>query len=508
MSEIFNLTEYCFTLNLKKQPDKTALIFIQENGKREEKSFKDLYSEILSISFELGKFKLSASSRILIRLENNLLYAKLFFASIAIGLVPIPLSSRLTSREVDFITKDSEASLLVYSENLEVSSELLSKISSIKEKELYLQDNRSLPPNLFATKKEDPAFLIYTSGTTGEPKGVLHAQRNILGRKPMIEGWSGITQKDRLLHAGQLNWTYTLGVGLMDTWTCGGTSILYNGTSHPELWLDLIEKEKASIFVAVPSLYRRILKYVDIKKYNLESLRHALTAGEALAPAIYKSWKEQTGKELYEALGMSEISTYISSGPNTQIRIGSSGKPQPGRRVVILPIEEGEEPVGIGEVGLIAIHRSDPGLMLGYWKRPEEEKLVLRGDWFVGGDLAHRDEDGYLYFHGRNNEIMNSFGYRVSPLEVEKILLELNFISEVAVAEIKESEDLSFITAFIVLKNNQDKSETCIEKIKDFAKSKLADYKNPRKIIFVDSLPRNNNGKLLRKKLLEIVSNA
>ncbi|HNI91597.1 MAG TPA: class I adenylate-forming enzyme family protein, partial [Leptospiraceae bacterium] len=420
--ENFNLTKYCFSKNLENNPEKKALIFIHENGKREEKKFAELYNEILSLANHLGKFQLPPFSRVLIRLENNLHYAKLFFASIAQGLVPIPLSPRLTGKEVDFIASDSKASLLIYSKNLEVSKELLQNIQSIPEELLKYEDNENIPQFLFKTQKEDPAFLIYTSGTTGKPKGVLHAHRNIVGRIPMIEGWSGISHNDILLHAGQLNWTYTLGVGLMDTWTRGGTSILYNGSSHPELWLELIEKEKATIFVAVPSLFRRILKHVDIKKYNLESLRYALTAGEALSIPIYKKWKEQTGKELYEALGMSEISTYISSGPSVPIQLGSPGKAQAGRRVVILPIEGGIEPLKNGEIGLIAVHRSDPGLMLRYWNRPEEESQVYRGDWFIGGDLAHIDKEGYIFFHGRNNEIMNSFGYRVSPLEVESVI--------------------------------------------------------------------------------------
>src|SRR5512134_2390453 len=144
-----------------------------------------------------------------------------------------------------------------------------------------------------------------------------------------------------------------------------------------------------------------------------------------------RAWRAATGTDLYEALGMSEISTYISTGPGMTIKPGSPGKPQPGRRVAILPMESEDEtapeakacqPLPPGEVGLLAVHRSDPGLMLGYWRRPEEEAIVYRGEWFCGGDLAHIDDDGYVWFHGRNDDILNPMGYRLSPLEIEATL--------------------------------------------------------------------------------------
>ena len=146
-------------------------------------------------------------------------------------------------------------------------------------------------------------------------------------------------------------------------------------------------------------------------------LRHGLTAGEALPPAVLEAWRVSTGTELYEALGMSEISTYISTGPGMAVKPGSPGKPQPVRKVAILAAEE-DTPRELppGEVGLLAVHRSDSGLMLGYWRRPEEEALVYRGEWFCGGDLARVDEDGYVWFHGRHDDILNPMGYRLSPL--------------------------------------------------------------------------------------------
>ena len=185
----------------------------------------------------------------------------------------------------------------------------------------------------------------------------------------------------------------------------------------------------------MPSLYRQILKYCDLDAGDLATLRHGLAAGEALSPALLEQWRAATGKEIYEAFGMSECSTFVSNHAGMPIRPGSPGKPQRGRSIASFRAPAPAEPLPAGEVGLLAIHRSDPGLMLGYWRRPEEEASAFRGDWFVGGDLAAFDEDGYLWHHGRADDVMNAGGYRVSPLEVEAALADCPGIAEVAVGE-------------------------------------------------------------------------
>jgi acyl-coenzyme A synthetase/AMP-(fatty) acid ligase len=249
---------------------------------------------------------------------------------------------------------------------------------------------------------------------------------------------------------------------------------------------------------SVPSLYRQLLKYAPVSPGSLAPLRHGLSAGEALSPALFHEMRERAGLTLYEALGMSEISTYVSSSPEVLPRPGSPGRPQPGRAVAILPLDGGTDPLRPGETGLLAVHRSDPGLMLGYWNRPEEEDNGLRGDWFVGGDLATMDEDGYIWFEGRNDDLMNAFGYRVSPQEVENVLLGHPAVAEAGVAEVQVREDVSIIAAFVVAAGGY---ECDSEAILAHAEDHLARYKLPREICIVESLPRGPNGKLLRREL-------
>lgn len=196
---------------------------------------------------------------------------------------------------------------------------------------------------------------------------------------------------------------------------------------------------------------------------------------------------------------MSECSTFISSGPTTPVHPGSPGRPQPGRVVAALPQEGGEAPLPPGETGVLAVRRDEPGLMLGYWNRPDEERDAFRGDWFVSGDLVAFDAEGYMHHHGRADEVMNAGGYRVSPAEVEKCLLAFPQVAEAAAAERPGRDaDTTIIKAYVVVRDNAPRDEVALL---DHCKEHLAAYKRPRAVVFLDALPRNANGKLNRKAL-------
>ena len=190
---------------------------------------------------------------------------------------------------------------------------------------------RTAPAAAYAdTAAEAPAYMVYTSGTSSRPKGVIHAQRSVLGRIPMHHDWQGLGPDDVMLHAGAFNWSYTLGVGLLDPWSVGATAVLYNGPKDVTVWPSLIAATGATLFAGVPSLYRQILKYCDPDPGDFADLRHCLAAGEALSPALSTEWRAMTGKEIYEAFGMSECSTFVSNRPGMPIKPGSPGKPQRG----------------------------------------------------------------------------------------------------------------------------------------------------------------------------------
>ena len=494
-----NMARYCLATSAARFADKVALIVVSDADAPLEDAERWTYGALdeavrrVAAGFFAEGFR--PGDRLMIRMPNTSDYALLFFGAIAAGLVPLPSSSQLTEAEADFLLSDSRASAVAVAGGMEVHAGRARMIDEVAVQRLKAH----APLSDYAdTDANDPAFLVYTSGTSGRPKGVLHAQRSAWGRRPMYRGWYGMSASDVVLHAGAFNWTYTLGVGLTDPWANGATTVLYNGPKDVQVWPKLMERTGATLFAAVPTLYRQILKYCDLAAHDLSRLRHGLTAGEAMSPALLDHWREATGKDLYEALGMSECSTYVSTGPDMAIRPGSPGKPQPGRCVAALPIEGGTEPLPAGETGLLAVHRSDPGLMLGYWQRAEEEAEVFRGEWFIGGDLASFDADGYLWYHGRADDVMNAMGYRVSPAEVEAALSDHPDVAEVAVTEMHVREDVSVIAAFVVLKES---SEPDAASILAHAANRLAAYKRPREIVFVESLPRTANGKVMRRAL-------
>jgi len=494
------MAAYCVGRAAAAHASKPALIVVEDAARGDPSevwTFAELQTAVLRIASHLRGLDLEPGARILIRLENTSAYALLFFGAIAAGYVPLPTSSMLTAAEARFLLDDSGAQAIAMAPGLELDA-LPDGVRVIEADELARVIAKGPTIPYADTASDDPAFLIYTSGTTANPKGVLHAQRSAFGRRPMYEGWYGITHDDRMLHAGAFNWTYTLGTGLTDPWANAATSIIYTGEKDPALWPRLIAQTGATLFAAVPGLYRQILKYAAPTRSDLGALRHGLMAGETPPPGLFEDWSAQTGTELYEALGMSEISTYVSTSPTVPRKPGFIGKPQPERRVAILPLEGRDAPLPPGEEGLLAVHRSDPGLMLGYWNRPEEEAEVLRGDWFVGGDIATMDADGYVAHHGRANDIMKALGYRVSPLEVETVLHQHPAIAEVACAEVRVRADVSVIGAFVVPKPGATPDVKDIER---FAAERLADYKRPRAIQIVDALPRTANGKVMRSAL-------
>lgn len=499
--ERFNLARYCLAENARLRADATALTVIGDHGAQRwtHREF-DLNVRRLAAGFQsLG---LAPGARVMIRMGNEANAALAYFAAIAAGHVALLASSQLTFEEADFLLRDCGAAVLALGPAYEAEAHDAPGVIVLRSAEFAALAEHAQPADYSDTGANDPAYLVYTSGTTSRPKGVLHAQRAAWGRRPMRAHWTGLGPGDVMLHAGAINWTYTLGVGIVDPLSAGASAVLYNGRPDPAIWPQLIATHGATIFAAVPGVYRQILKYGAPESADLSTLRHGLSAGAALPTRLLEEWRARTGKEIFEAFGMSEISTFVSSGPSTPVRADSPGRPQPGRVVAALPQEEGEgeeTPLPVGRTGLLAIHRDDPGMMLGYWNRPEEERAAFRGDWFVSGDLVEFDADGYMWRHGRADEVMNAGGFRVSPAEVEKCLLAFDHVAEAAVAERPGRDaESTIIKAYVVMRDAAKADE---EALLAHCHAHLAAYKRPRAVVFLDALPRNANGKLNRSAL-------
>ncbi len=475
-------------------PDRPALEVLNAPGVVAETwTIGEMETAIRGTATGLSKLGIVKGDRILLRLGNSSAFPIAFFAAITLGAIPVPVSSQLTETEITGLAADLEPALICRDPDLSFPDTVPFPVGTLPE----LIDLRKNPPSTYAdTAAHDPAYMVYTSGSGGSPKGVVHAQRAAWARRMMWEGWYGLTPSDRVLHAGAFNWTYTLGAGLTDPWAIGATALIYTGKPDRHIWPELARNHHPTIFAAVPGVYRQMLG--GNLTTGFASLRHGLSAGEAMPAAVAEAWSAATGKPIYEALGMSEVSTYISFSPSRPPVPGRAGYPQPGRRIAILA-DTGTDPVPTGEDGLLAVSSRDPGLMLEYWRRPEDTKDAFRGEWFLTGDRARMDADGAITYLGRADDLMNAGGFRVNPAEIEAVLLQHPNIAEAAAAEITIGPGKSIIAAFVSPKHGSVNEK----EISDLCAARLARYKCPRAFHVLPTLPRSANGKILRRKLKE-----
>ncbi|MDF1854087.1 class I adenylate-forming enzyme family protein [Pseudooceanicola sp.] len=469
-------------------PDKLALAIIGLNN-AERWSYARLQAAVLGTASGLRDMGLAPGDIALLRLGNSVEFPIAYLGAIAAGLVPVPTSSQLTAREVAKIAADLSPRAVFLGDGIACPD--LPGVAMIDEAALTAM--RDLPPAAYDMGDPDRiAYIVYTSGTSGNSRAVAHAHRAIWARQMMHVGWYGLTSEDRLCHAGAFNWTYTLGTGLMDPWSVGATALIPAAGVDPQALPLLLKRHEATVFAAAPGVYRKILNHHA--KIDLPQLRHGLTAGEKISDALRAEWNAAAGGKLYEAFGMSECSTFISGSPTTPARPGMLGAPQVGRRVAI--VDADGTPVPMGEIGIIAVARRDPGLMLGYIGAEAETAARMRGEWFLTGDLGRMEPDGQIAYQGRDDDMMNAGGYRVSPLEVEAALSDIGGISEIGVTDVEVKTDARLIWAFYTGPEPLD--EKALQRI---AGERLARYKQPRGFQYLPELPRNPNGKLKRRAL-------
>jgi acyl-coenzyme A synthetase/AMP-(fatty) acid ligase len=436
---------------------------------------------------------LRPGDRVLMRLGNTVDFPILFLGAIAAGIVPVPTSSQLTVPEVEKIAAEIAPALIVAAPDVALPETPPCEVLAVQDlRRLY---DRS--PCLWDMGSPDRlAYMIYTSGTSGSPRAVMHAHRAIWARQMMHDGWYGLTEDDRLLHAGAFNWTYTLGTGLLDPWTVGATALIPADGLDPATLPLLMRRYDVTLFAAAPGVYRQILHSLPPggKAPPLPRLRHVLSAGEKMPEGTRAIWNSATGTQVYEALGMSECSTFISGSPARPAPPGTCGYPQTGRCIAVL--DEGGEPVPRGDAGMLAIHLRDPGLFLGYWQAEDETAARFSGDWFLTGDSVSMGDDGAITYLGRNDDMMNAGGFRVSPVEVERAMADFPGVREVAAVEVEVRPGVTVIAAFYVA--DTDLPE---EMLADHAAARLARYKQPRLFRRIEALPRGANNKVARRVL-------
>lgn len=484
----FNLAQYVLA-QAQKTPDKNALECISSKAAVRTFRYSDLRHAVMTMAAGLRTAGIGNRDRVVLRLGNDPIFPISFLALCALGAIPVVTSRALTAPEFRDVC-DRVAPIAA----------IITDDPGVRDGVVLRADDPALTQSeplteFCATRSDDPAYVVFTSGSSGQPKAVVHAHRAVWARRMMWSDWYDLTSDDRMLHAGSFNWTFTLGTGLLDPWARGATALICVESPGREEWARVIEQHAPTLLAAAPGVLRQIAEADGGALAQAgPGLRHILCAGDGLPEPIRARVEAAFGVPVHTALGMSEVSTYVSTSPRQPHRTGTTGRPQTGRHVAVL--RDTGDIAPLGEVGQLCVHASDPGLMLGYLAHDGTCHLpLIDGTWFATGDRAVMAEAGWITHLGRVDDLINAGGYRVSPVEIEAALSAHPAIREVAVTAVAIRDGVEVIAAFF------EGEQITSEELAAFASGRLARYKQPRIFQAVPALPRKANGKLARNEL-------
>jgi acetyl-CoA synthetase len=488
--------------------NKVALYWEGENGEKKKFTFQEL--AILSNQFAnfLKDKEVERGDRVFFFLPRvpELYYG--FLGTLKRGAIAGTLFSAFGEQALLDRLSNSGAKVLITNE------ELLKRVKKIRRelKDLELVVTiEELQKQIGTQKKEykaaemdrdEPAFMLYTSGTTGKPKGVIHTHQAIIHEHMTAKWVLDLKEDDVYWCTADPGWVTGIAYEILGSWSNGASSLVYQGRFDPEKWYQLIQDYKVNVWYTAPTAIRMLAAKdgKSVKRYDLSSLRHLASVGEPLNPeAIYWGlrafglpfhdnwWQTETGGIL------------IANFPCMDIKPGSMGKPVPG--VVAGIIDDKGKELLANKIGNLAIKPGWPSMMKKIWRRPNKYESYFVGGWYISGDLAYKDKDGYFWFVGRADDLIKTAGERVGPFEVESALISHPAVAEAGVIGKPDPIRGEIIKAFIALKPGEKASEPLKEKLKKHVKTQLAGHAYPREIEFVESLPKTRSGKIVRRFL-------
>lgn len=500
---------------------KLALISIDRTGKKDRyHTYFDL--KVLSNQFAnfLKKIGLKKGDRVLVILQSIPEWYIVLIGMFKLGVIAIPGTVLLTSKDIEYRINRSEACMIITDmDHFESVENVKKKCASLKhlllidgkkdgwynyEEEISKESRELIQSEIGKTKPSEPMLIYFTSGTTGHPKMVLHSHSYPLGHEVTARFAQALTKCDLHWTVSETGWAKAAWGKLFGQMIVGAAIIQWEtpGRFDPDGLLKAMEKYGVTTFCAPPTVYRMLIQ-MDLSKYNLK-LRHSMSAGEPLNPEVIRVWKKAFGLEIYDFYGQTETVCVLSNYPFMPIKYGSVGKPTPGHDVRIVD-DDGKE-LSYNEEGNIAIYigkNRPPGLFKEYWKDKDIMGKSFRKDFYYTGDRGYKDEDGYFWFVGRDDDVIKSSGYRIGPFEVESALIEHPAVVECAVVGVPDPEGIRGIVvkAVVVLAKGYKPSETLTKELQNHAKKTTAPYKYPRIIRYVDELPKTISGKILRREL-------
>lgn len=482
--------------------------FIDDHGRY---TYGELADRVNRFANALTRLGLEMENRIALCLVDTIDFPTAFLGSIKAGIIPIPISTMLTTPDYEYILTDSRARALIVSESLlPLLAPLAGKLPFLRKVivsgkganghipfSALLADGAStfMPAE---TTCDDICFWLYSSGSTGRPKGAVHLHSSLIQTTEFYPHWVlDIEENDVIFSSAKLCFAYGLGIGLTFPMSVGATGVLMADRPTPEALVQRLIAYQPTIFAGPPTLYSRILANPELLQPQQIQVRRWITGGEPLAAEIGRRWTERFGIDLLDGLGATEMLHIYLSSRTGEVRYGATGKPVPGYELRI--VDDAGNPVMPGEVGELQI--SGPTSAVMYWNNRERSLSTFRGKWTRSGDRYRIDDDGYYVFCGRGDDMIKVGGIYVSPIEVEATLMEHEAVLEAAVVAFQDEDKLMKSKAFVVLKPGYKKSDDVARALQLHVKGRLAPYKYPRRIEFIDELPKTPSGKIQRFRL-------
>jgi acetyl-CoA synthetase len=496
--------------------NKVALFYSDQNRK-EKYSFKEMRDYSNKAGNILKNSGVKKGDRVFIFMPRSPELYFILIGTIKLGAIAGPLFEAFMEGAVKDRLEDSGAKVLV------TTPELLGRIpvdelpelqkvvivgNDVKEDEQYIDFNSQFEQasntlDIEWVDREDGMILHYTSGSTGKPKGVLHVHNAMIQHYQTAKWVLDLKEDDVYWCTADPGWVTGTSYGIFAPWLAGVSNVIRGGRFSPEDWYQTLENYNVSVWYSAPTAFRMLMGAGDeiIEKYNLSSLRHVVSVGEPLNPEVIRWGMKVMNLRIHDSWWMTETGAQlICNYPSMEMKPGSMGKPIPGVIAAIVDDQGNELPPN--RMGNLAIKKGWPSMMRAIWNRPEKyESYFLAGDWYVSGDSAYMDEDGYFWFQGRVDDVIMTSGERVGPFEIESKLVEHPAVAEAGVIGKPDPVRGEIIKAYISLRDGYKQSPELQEEIRNFVKKGLAAHAAPREIEFKDKLPKTRSGKIMRRVL-------